>query len=205
MGRNKYYNIGMAPFNKLAEKQPSFIGNFETIDGIISRMASQHADIVEKFGYSYSLDLIYIHELSKYYSAITGIPVYAMESFVPTICKADNSSNAADVAFQRERAIIYPTFEHNVFSEDGTVAHSPSSGLFIVDKDDILFHENLAFNEEEDSMETMMNFLALFSKAAEYWCGKYSIDKKEEDILGEKMSLAFIKSGCALYKEDFIK
>ena len=137
MSKNKYYNIGIAPFNKLVEEQPSFEGNFKAVDRIISRMAIQHASTVEKFGYSYSLDLIFIREISKYYSAITKFPINMIESFIPMISKISSGDNSNDTPFMRERVIIYPTFEHGIKGD--AIAHIPCTESFVIDKNDILF------------------------------------------------------------------
>ena len=114
MSKNKYYRIGMAPFNKLVKEQSSFAGNFEAVDRIIDRMAIQHINAIEKFGYSYSLDLIYIREIAKYYSAIACLPMNIIESFIPVICKITSDENVADTPFLRERVIIYPAFEYDM-------------------------------------------------------------------------------------------
>ena len=210
MSDSKYYNIGMAPFNMFAKEQPAFAGNFKAVDEIISRMAVQHAATVEKFGYSYSLDLIFIREVAKYYSAITKLPASAIESFIPIICKVPNDDSSDDTPFMRERVIFYPTFEHD--TDGNAVAHVPCTESFVVDKNTILFRagENSGYIpvnslEHKNIDEILGSFSVLLNSAAQYWADKYKLNKKESSILKERMNSEYIEHNCALYKEDFIR
>jgi len=211
MDEKKYFEMGMAPFYKLAESQPLFAGNLDAVDEMIGRMSLQHNNLVNRFGWSYALDLIFLDEVTKYYIAITKIPEDVMKNVVLKLSEPSlNNVVTPEDTYSREKVIIYPTFQHD--SVDGAIAHIPCSEAFVIKADSILFKSSddksctpVVVSNFENTSDAINDIFRLVRSAANYWGVENKMSSEEIELLKSDMASKFMNSGYILYKEDFVK
>lgn len=175
----KYKIMGMSIFEKLVISIPEFEANRLAMDEFIDRLATQHINNCEKHGFTTSLDKVYIEEVSKYYSAVTGAPVkHFREKLLILLPKYQ----LTDKKIEDNRAITYPTFAHNK-KKYGAIEHIPTITAIVLDGANFTYlqENNCSRIDTSEGMISSMN--NIYQSITDYYMQRLNIDHELESVV----------------------
>lgn len=201
--QNDYKKIGMSLFSKFVEKVPEFEINRLTVEGFVSRMAEQHILQVEQYGYTVSLDSVFLNEIAKYYNAIMGIDIMeAFELLYPLI----NQDEPIDTLLLKNKAIVYPTFSHKE-EEKGLINHIPTISAIVLFGDSYALLQNDKRDKKIDDMQELQESItAITNEVSSYYAIRLDAEPSDKKFITKIVQNKFFNFGNrqkhAVYEDE---
>ncbi len=199
---NKYKIIGMSVFEKLILSVPEFEANRPAISEFIERLAIQHIIKCEKCGFTTAIEKVYIEEVSKYYSIVTGIPI---KDFREKLLVLIPNHKLENKKIEENKVIIYPTFAHNK-KEYGAIEHIPTMTAVVLDSTNFTYLQGDNYRGIDSFEKITDNINDIYDFVTSYYMKKLNIEERLEGVVRAVVSSSLMDDGCenTVY-EDNIK
>lgn len=201
--QNDYKEIGMSLFSKFVEKVPEFEINRLAVEEIVSRIAEQHILQVKQYGYTVSLDSVFLNEIAKYYNAIMGIDTMkAFELLYPLI----NQDKPIDTLLLKNKAIVYPTFFHKK-EKNGLINHIPTISAIVLFGDSYALLQDDERDKKIDNMQELQESItAITNEVSSYYAIRLDAEPSDKKFIIKIVHNKFFNLGngqkYAVYEDE---
>ena len=184
---NKYKIIGMSVFEKLILSVPEFEANRPAMSEFIERLAFQHIARCEEYGFTTAIEKVYIEEVSKYYSIVTGIPI---EDFREKLLVLSPKHQQEDEKIVENKVILYPTFAHNR-TNNGAIEHIPTMTAVALEHTGTITYLQGDKYRRIDTLEKITdNMNDIYQFVTDYYMEKLNIEQRYKDVIYKTISIA---------------